>query len=79
MSVTINFNCNGCFEETKGTKSIDRTFNSFNGKGYGFGTWSLDAIQDVAPKGWIAHDPYTGCCYCPECWASIEAHEEETA
>ena len=75
MTVTVNFECGGCFKEAVGTKMVSRHFDSINGRGYGFGTWRLDTIQDVAPKGWIAHDPYTGCCYCAECWAGIESDD----
>lgn len=73
MSVTVKFSCGGCSKEVDGTTFMRRHFDSVNGKGYGFGMWHEDTPQDVAPAGWIAFDPYTGCCYCPECWAEIEA------
>ena len=72
MSVTVNFSCGGCDAKAKGTTFLKRTFHGLNGKSYGFGHWHFDQPQDVAPDGWIAFDPYTGCCYCPKCWAEIE-------
>ena len=72
MSVKVKFECGGCFVEADGTAFLRRHFDSINGKGYGFGAYRFDTPQDVAPEGWIAFDPYTGCCYCPECWAGIE-------
>ena len=29
------------------------------------------SIEQAAPDGWIAFDPWTGCCYCPDCWCDI--------
>lgn len=76
MTVTVQFECGGCFAKASGTKWLEREFHSFSGKGRGFGVHRYTTPQDVAPEGWVAFDPYTGCCYCPECWASIEAGEE---
>ena len=77
MSVTVKFTCDGCFKEEVGTTFLSRHFDSLSGKGYGFGTWRTDTPQDVAPEGWVAFDPYTGCCYCPECWAEIEGDDTD--
>lgn len=87
MTVTVEFECGGCDEKAKGAKPLRRHFHSINGSGHGFGHWSFDGPQDVAPEGWVSFDPYTGCCYCPECWANIENteaaedqhHEEQQA
>ena len=72
MSVEVTFSCDGCDVAITGTSSLDRTFKGFNGKSWGFGRYHLDEPQDLAPEGWVAHDPYTGCCYCPDCWSKIE-------
>ena len=36
---------------------------------------TYDDIQTIiernAPEGWMCFDPWTNCCYCPNCWASI--------
>ena len=74
--ITVNFECGGCFAKEEGTTWLKRSFASVTGKTHGFGTYKYDTPQDVAPEGWIAFDPYTGCCYCPDCWAEIEAPEE---
>ncbi len=77
MSVTVKFQCSGCWKEADGTTSLRRRFQSITGKSYGFGTWHTDIPEDVAPEGWVAFDPYTGCCYCPDCWAEIMAPNAE--
>jgi hypothetical protein len=77
MSVTVTFSCGGCFKEVKGLRPLRRNFHSFSGKGYGFGVYRDEKPQDVAPEGWIAYDPYTLACYCPDCWAEIEEPEEK--
>ena len=71
MPVTINFSCGGCDKEINGTTFLRRRFHSMNGKGYGFGHWTIDTAEDVILEGWVAFDPYTGCCYCPDCWEAI--------
>ena len=56
MSVLVRFECDGCLDgKTEGLKWL---------------SWN-DQIQDIAPEGWIAFDPFTGCCYCPSCWEDI--------
>ena len=70
--VTVNFECGGCFAKAVGTRFLERKFVSITGKSYGFGHYEYNKPQDVAPQGWVAFDKYTGCCYCPECWESIE-------
>lgn len=78
MSITVKFTCDGCHKAEQGKTFLRRSFDSFSGRGYGFGVWRKDTVEDVCPEGWHAFDPITGCCYCPECWASIEAGEDET-
>lgn len=72
MTVRVSFECSGCFLKAEGTRWLQRTWEEM-GKyvGGSIGRYIVDTPQDVAPKGWIACDPYTGCCYCPACWASI--------
>ncbi len=71
MSITVTFNCCGCDATVPGTSYLKSHFESFNGSGYGFGSWKNDTVEDVTPEGWVAFDPYTRACYCPECWAEI--------
>jgi len=72
MTVKITFCCGGCHDEAPAILP-HRTFNSVNGKGYGFGTYTTPVVEDVVPDGWVYPDPYTGTTYCPKCWAEIEA------
>ena len=72
MTVKITLSCDGCHVETGPHRLPHREFNSFDGKGYGFGVWNNPTIDNVQfPDGWIRSDPYTGCTYCPKCWAEI--------
>ena len=70
MSVTVTYECGGCFATEK--RLLHRHFRSFDGKGWGFGVYEFDTPQSVAPDGWQVFDAYTGACYCPKCWAEIE-------
>lgn len=71
MTTRLLLSCDGCHTETRSEKWLERRFVSVSGRSYGFGQWEHDAPQDLAPDGWIVSDPYTGCTYCPECWADI--------
>jgi hypothetical protein len=71
MSIKVNFVCDGCHAEAEATTFPRRHFHSVNGKGYGFGHYSTDGFNEIKPEGWVPFDPYTGCCYCPKCWAEI--------
>jgi len=72
VSVKITFECSGCHAKSDGTSAIRGHFVSITGRDYGFGSMQQDrSIQSVAPEGWLAWDPYTGCTYCPSCWQSI--------
>ena len=75
MSIKVRFTCDGCDAEADATRLPQRHFHSLNGKGYGFGHWTFDTFDDIAPPGWVPFDPYTGACYCPTCWAEIEGGE----
>ena len=70
--ITVTFSCCGCDAVAKGTEGLRRQFLSITGRDYGFGSYRYDTAEDVTPEGWIAFDPYTGCTYCPDCWASIK-------
>ena len=73
MSVTVHYECNGCFAKAEGTEPLQLRFESVTGRSYGFGSPRLvKSAASVAPAGWVAFDPYTYLCYCPECWAKIE-------
>lgn len=74
MTTKIKMQCGGCFAEKE--VQINRTFNSFNGKGHGFGIVHTPSVDEaVEPTGWVWSDPYTRCTYCPECWKTIENGE----
>jgi hypothetical protein len=82
MSVTadITYQCDGCFE-----KATEKTKE---GKVFEYGTPFVTSegtslikrttlsqkvnLRDHVPEGWMWPDPYTGCCYCPTCWAKVE-------
>jgi len=76
MGLRLIYECGGC--DATAEAHMERHFDSFNGKGYGFGKWREDRPQDVAPDGWIAYDPWTSCTYCPACWAEITKLPEIT-
>ena len=75
MTTKLLLSCDGCHAKVTSERWLQRRFNSFSGKGYGFGVWEHDTPQDIAPEGWIISDPYTGCTYCPECWVEITKDE----
>ena len=78
MSVTIHLSCGGCDATAEGTRPLKSEFVSFSGRSYGFGSMLQEKATAVVPEGWIAFDPYTGCCYCPKCWALIVGDIEAT-
>ena len=73
MPISLLFRCGGCDTTAVGTAPMRRRFvvtGQYQGLDIGrFSEWA--GIEDIAPKGWIASDPFTGCCYCPACWESI--------
>jgi len=76
MTTKLLMSCDGCHIKTTSEKWFSRTFRSFDGKGWGLGVWEETEAKDIVPNGWILMDPYTGCTYCPKCWAEIEAGDE---
>lgn len=75
MPVKVVFECGGCAARVE--TFANAKFVGFTGRSHGFGTVVEDKISNIAPKGWVAFDPYTYCCYCPECWSGIVAAIEE--
>jgi hypothetical protein len=77
--VKVEYHCGGCDTvATAPDQIIRREFESFSGRGHGFGGYhvkpSIDGVVvSAAPEGWCPFDPVTSCTYCPECWASIES------
>jgi hypothetical protein len=69
--IKLSFKCGGCFTEEE-VVCPAREFRSLNGRGFGFGHWLYPQIKNLAPAGWMAFDPYTGCTYCQSCWKGIE-------
>ena len=76
MTIRATYSCDGCFTKIEGTTWFQRKFISATGKPYGLGTYTYSSVQDLTPTGWVDFDPFTGCCYCPECWKSIEGEEQ---
>lgn len=70
MGVTVRFRCDGCEEHVDDVRVPSR-FVSVSGRDSGFGCQRQPSVASLAPDGWMPFDPWTGCCYCPECWASI--------
>ena len=67
-----SFECDGCFSTATGEeRTVVREFSSVSGRNYGIGRYRIIKPGLDPPEGWIAFDPYTGCCYCQDCWASI--------
>lgn len=69
MSVMVTFECGDCDRAV--TVRAESRFVSLTGRDHGFGSRVPDSIPSLAPEGWVAFDPFTGCCYCPECWDHI--------
>lgn len=81
MSVHVRFECDGCSAKVDGTRSlrplivpIDRVAPFTSGS-----LAHKQGPQDVAPEGWVAHDPWIYCTYCPECWAKVLAPDAADA
>lgn len=69
MPATLKLTCGGCSAEAE--VALRRTFDSFDGKGYGFGRYVIPSIEDEARRiGWTLYD-VIGCTYCPECTKMI--------
>lgn len=78
MATVLKLKCDAqCGAETQ-TEPIFRTFKGLTtNKNCGIGVYTLPHIMDLVPKGWIYPDPYTGCTYCPSCWAKIDGPQTE--
>jgi len=81
VSIKITFECSGCFVTVAGTRPLGSRWDAIHtfSDGGSVGRYVDDRPQDVAPEGWVAFDPYTRCCYCPKCWASIIAPKDGEA
>jgi len=78
MTTKLKLVCDGqCGAEIE-SRHFRREFHGVTGKPWGFGRWQTDTPNDVCPDGWQWMDPYTGCTYCPECWAEIEREPTES-
>lgn len=75
IDMTLHLECGGCFLKATTKATLSRVFKSFSGKGHGWGSYSIEMSEPDYPEGWVPFDPYTGCTYCPDCWASIEGHK----
>lgn len=71
MTTILHLKCDGCDAEAR-SERLRKRFLSVSGRSHGFGSWEAPSIDDAVPAGWVWSDPYTGCTYCPECWAGIE-------
>jgi hypothetical protein len=77
VDVVYRFTCGGCDAKyVSKSEIVNRRFESVSGRTYGFGRYVTEIPEPKPPAGWVAFDPYTGCCYCPECWAEIIKPEE---
>ena len=75
--ITLTFECGGCFKKEPGMLRSGIRVHGFAEDvkfPYMVAKSSLH-MQDYAPEGWIAFDPYTKATYCTECWAQIESGE----
>lgn len=70
MSVRVTFHCDGCDAKYDEPRTIRRPLGARISPLYVKKLpWN---VEEAAPTDWIIDDPYTGCCYCQECWDSIE-------
>jgi len=61
MAVTVHLACSGC----------DATANSLRLPNGSRRARVTEALQAIAPEGWVVFDPFTAVTYCPKCWAEI--------
>lgn len=77
MSVTVTYTCDGCFAETTVRVQRPDWRALFSGRSYGFGGYpKYPSPTDTGPKAWAVQEPYTGCIYCPDCWAEVASGKE---
>ena len=74
MGIKITFECGGCDAAEVVRVSMVIVAEVPSGTYY-----RQPKIEDATPKGWVAFDPFTHCCYCPTCWADIMAPKESAA
>lgn len=74
MSIHIVYFCSGCPREA--TVNVGANVISVPiGGGIDRVAVEKPRVDESAPDGWIAFDPYTHVTYCPECWDRIENGE----
>lgn len=78
MPVYATFKCDGCFDEKQSAGWFKRLFISVNGRSWGIGSYQYTQMEELTPEGWVAFDPYTSCCYCPNCWKEITYDKSDT-
>lgn len=80
VTATLRYSCGGCdkVEEVQ-VPRLGSRFHGISGGESGFGRWVNEVIdaEKHCPEGWMAFDPYTRCCYCPDCVESIWPDPEE--
>ena len=78
MSVEITYNCNGC-DATASSGRVKAEHVPIFGGNSGWCKREVPTIEQSAPEGWVAFDPYTLCCYCPKCCAEIWPADDDVA
>lgn len=80
MPVRVVFECGGCDAKADGTGDLRMEFRSLSGRTYGLGgPVPANRVEDLAPEGWRAFDPWTYCTYCPKCWTEIRDANDAAA
>lgn len=80
VKAVLTYECDGCFKTAEvETGRLGSRFHGFNGKEHGFGSWVNEKpdAEALAPEGWMAWDPLTRCCYCPDCVEEIWPDPDE--
>ena len=67
MSVKVTLSCGGC-DATTGPYLIRRPLKRLTPNFCRKENWN---VEQGAPDNWVVDDPFTGACYCPECWKKI--------
>lgn len=79
MSITVTYECSGC-DAIETVRGLMQRWDLIRpGATFDLCQIRTPTIKTAAPEGWMPFDPYTGCCYCPKCWAWIEAPADSLA
>jgi len=70
MPINVRIECDGddC-EEALPLQQLRRKFVSVNGRGYGFGSYSIETAANKIPDTWVWMGVLL---YCPKCQKEIE-------